>query len=128
MEQFLKAEEVPRRFGGIGREQRIGQLLERSIPEKRHRHQHDGQNLEDNCLAQNQVGVGHQLRSRLAFDLRRRLPRDEDDAARIFGRIGPETHFVFIRLAHDRLERSARHPSEFSRNAWQSVPRRQAAG
>src|SRR5579864_1054711 len=38
VQQLLKAEEIPRRLGWVGSEQRVGKLLERRVPEKRHDH------------------------------------------------------------------------------------------
>src|SRR5208337_1976755 len=87
VQQFLKAQEIPGGFGRVGSEQRVGKLLERRVPEERQGHQYYGQNLENDPLPQDNVGVRHELRADVALDLGGGVPRDEDDAARLLHRV-----------------------------------------
>ena len=90
VEKFLKAEKVPRRLCGIRRKQRIRKLLERGIPEKCDEHHDNNEHLKCDGLADQEMGIGHQLRAAIADHFGGSLFRDENDAARLFLRVGAE--------------------------------------
>ncbi len=117
MQQLLQAEEIPRRFRRIRRQKRIGQLLERRIPDQRNENQSDHQNIERDRLAHQHVRIGHHLPRNFAHDLGRSFPGDERDALRILQRIRDHAGFVAsLSWIHPVLAQSTRRPSERARN------------
>ena len=101
MQQFLEAEKVPGRLGRVGSEQRIRELLERRVPEKRRDDHGDHQHLKRNGFADQKMRIGHQLRAGIAHYLGGSLFGDKDDAPRIFLRVRAEPGLDFI-LFHRR--------------------------
>ena len=69
MQQLLQAGEVPRRLRGIGRVHRIGELLERGLPDERDGNQHDGERFDGDDLSKQQIAVGE------VFSIRQRKGR-----------------------------------------------------
>src|SRR5260370_614336 len=61
VEQFLKAEKIPRGLGGIRGKQRIRELLARRVPDQRKEHHSNHENLKSAGLAAQEMGVSHQL-------------------------------------------------------------------
>ncbi len=59
VQQFLEAEKIPGRFGRVGSKQRIRELLERCVPEKRRNHHSDHQHLKRNGFAEQKMRIGH---------------------------------------------------------------------
>src|SRR5690242_19743315 len=100
VQQFLEAEKIPWGLGGIGSEERIGELFEWGIPEERGDHHGNDQHLKRDGFANQEVGKSHQLRPRVADNLGGGLLGDKDDAARLFLCVGAESrrNFTFVHL------------------------------
>src|SRR5215467_3783828 len=70
VQQLLKAKEIPRRLGGVGSEQGIGELFQWRVPEERHDHHGDHQHLKRNRFADQEVRKSHQLWAAFADNFR----------------------------------------------------------
>ena len=110
MQQFLQAQKIPGRLGGIGRQKRIGQLLERRVPEQRHHHQRDHQNLKTMASRINRCGKAITLRANSPVTLAEVFLVMKTMRSGSFLRVGAEASFVFIFFAH-LPSRTVRPPS-----------------
>src|SRR5205807_5712566 len=101
VQQFLEAEKIPRGLGGIRGKQRIRELLERRVPEKCDEHHNNHEQLKRDRLANQEMGVSHQLRAGIAYYLGRGLLGDKNDAAWLLLRVRAKAGLDFI-LFHRR--------------------------
>ena len=64
VQEFLQSSEIPRRFRGIRRMERVGKLLQWSVPHQRQANQNHRQNLDGDHFAEEQFSVRNAFFSR----------------------------------------------------------------